>query len=81
MPKTLHDLKAKNRAWAAGKVSADPGFFKRLEGQQAPEYLWIGGDLAGRPADVVLLQVVEGHRGLASGWLFGWAATKAGCSA
>ena len=42
MPKTLHDLKAKNRAWAAGKVSADPGFFKRLEGQQAPEYLWIG---------------------------------------
>jgi len=42
MPKTLEDLKAKNRAWAAGKVSVDPGFFKRLEGQQAPEYLWIG---------------------------------------
>ncbi|HKP79000.1 MAG TPA: carbonic anhydrase [Phenylobacterium sp.] len=42
MPKTLDDLKAKNRAWAAGKVAADPGFFKRLEGQQAPEYLWIG---------------------------------------
>lgn len=40
--KTLDDLKAKNRAWAAGKVAADPGFFKRLEGQQAPEYLWIG---------------------------------------
>jgi len=42
MPKTLEDLKAKNRAWAAGKVSVDPGFFRRLEGQQAPEYLWIG---------------------------------------
>jgi carbonic anhydrase len=42
MPKTLEDLKAKNRAWAAGKISTDPGFFKRLEGQQAPEYLWIG---------------------------------------
>ncbi len=42
MPKTLDDLKAKNRAWAAGKVAVDPGFFKRLEGQQAPEYLWIG---------------------------------------
>jgi carbonic anhydrase len=42
MPKTLEDLKAKNKAWAAGKVAADPGFFKRLEGQQAPEYLWIG---------------------------------------
>jgi carbonic anhydrase len=42
MPKTLEDLKAKNRAWAAGKVAVDPGFFRRLEGQQAPEYLWIG---------------------------------------
>jgi len=42
MPMTLEDLKAKNRAWAAGKVAVDPGFFKRLEGQQAPEYLWIG---------------------------------------
>ena len=42
MPKTLEDLKAKNRDWAAGKVAVDPGFFKRLEGQQAPEYLWIG---------------------------------------
>jgi len=42
MPKTLDDLKAKNRAWAAGKIAADPGFFRRLEGQQAPEYLWIG---------------------------------------
>jgi carbonic anhydrase len=40
--KTLDDLKAKNRAWAAGKVAVDPGFFRRLEGQQAPEYLWIG---------------------------------------
>jgi carbonic anhydrase len=38
----LDNLKANNRAWAAGKVSADPGFFKRLERQQAPEYLWIG---------------------------------------
>ena len=38
----LDHLKAKNRAWASGKVAADPGFFRRLEGQQAPEYLWIG---------------------------------------
>jgi carbonic anhydrase len=42
MPKTLEDLKAKNRAWATAKTAIDPGFFKRLEGQQAPEYLWIG---------------------------------------
>ena len=38
----LDDLKDNNRRWAAGKVAVDPGFFKRLEGQQAPEYLWIG---------------------------------------
>ena len=38
----LDHLKAKNRAWAAGKVASDPGFFRRLVGQQAPEYLWIG---------------------------------------
>jgi carbonic anhydrase len=38
----LDQLKARNRAWAARKVSQDPGFFRRLEGQQAPEYLWIG---------------------------------------
>ena len=38
----LDHLKANNRAWAAAKTSADPDFFKRLLGQQAPEYLWIG---------------------------------------
>jgi carbonic anhydrase len=38
----LDYLKANNRAWAARMVATDPGFFKRLEGQQAPEYLWIG---------------------------------------
>src|SRR4051812_6542247 len=38
----LDHLKANNRAWAAGETAADPDFFKRLLGQQAPEYLWIG---------------------------------------
>ena len=38
----LDNLKTNNQAWAARKVAADPGFFRRLEGQQAPEYLWIG---------------------------------------
>lgn len=38
----VKELKANNRIWAARKVAADPGFFKRLERQQAPEYLWIG---------------------------------------
>ena len=38
----LDHLKAKNRNWASAKVAKDPDFFKRLERQQAPEYLWIG---------------------------------------
>jgi carbonic anhydrase len=38
----LDHLKANNRAWAQRKVAADPDFFRRLERQQAPEYLWIG---------------------------------------
>lgn len=38
----LDDLKANNRAWAERMVAEDPGFFRRLEAQQAPEYLWIG---------------------------------------
>lgn len=38
----LDDLKANNRAWAKSRVSADAGFFRRLESQQAPQYLWIG---------------------------------------
>jgi carbonic anhydrase len=38
----LDHLKANNRAWATRQIEADPGFFKRLERQQAPEYLWIG---------------------------------------
>ncbi|MDP3896760.1 MAG: carbonic anhydrase [Mesorhizobium sp.] len=38
----LDDLKANNRAWAKWRVEADAGFFRRLESQQAPQYLWIG---------------------------------------
>ena len=38
----LDHLKANNRAWAARMISRDAGFFRRLERQQAPEYLWIG---------------------------------------
>ena len=50
----LDDLKANNRAWAARKTSADPGFFKRLEGQQAPEYLWIGCSDSRVPANEIV---------------------------
>jgi len=54
MPKTLEDLKAKNRAWSERKTAADPGFFRRLEGQQAPEYLWIGCSDSRVPANEIV---------------------------
>ncbi|MBL8807125.1 MAG: carbonic anhydrase [Rhodospirillales bacterium] len=38
----LDHLKANNRAWSERKKSVDNGFFRRLERQQAPKYLWIG---------------------------------------
>jgi len=38
----LEHLKDNNRAWTEGKLKADAGFFRRLERQQAPQYLWIG---------------------------------------
>jgi carbonic anhydrase len=38
----LDHLKANNRAWAARMISRDAEFFRRLERQQTPEYLWIG---------------------------------------
>jgi carbonic anhydrase len=50
----LDHLKANNRAWAERKIAADPGFFKRLEGQQAPEYLWIGCSDSRVPANEIV---------------------------
>jgi carbonic anhydrase len=50
----LDHLKANNRAWAQKKTSADPGFFKRLEGQQAPQYLWIGCSDSRVPANEIV---------------------------
>ncbi len=50
----LDHLKSNNRAWATRKVAADPGFFKRLEGQQAPEYLWIGCSDSRVPANEIV---------------------------
>lgn len=38
----LDHLKKNNLAWAQRKIAADAGFFKRLEDQQTPQYLWIG---------------------------------------
>jgi carbonic anhydrase len=50
----LDHLKANNRDWAARKVAADPGFFRRLEGQQTPQYLWIGCSDSRVPANEIV---------------------------
>ena len=50
----LDHLKAKNRSWAARKLSADPSFFKRLETQQGPQYLWIGCSDSRVPANEIV---------------------------
>ena len=50
----LDHLKGNNRAWAERMVSADPGFFRRLERQQAPEYLWIGCSDSRVPANEIV---------------------------
>jgi carbonic anhydrase len=38
----LQQLFANNRRWAQDTETREPGFFSRLLGQQAPQYLWIG---------------------------------------
>jgi carbonic anhydrase len=50
----LDHLKANNRAWVARKISTDPDFFKRLERQQAPQYLWIGCSDSRVPANEIV---------------------------
>jgi carbonic anhydrase len=58
----LDHLKANNQAWADAKIAGDPLFFKRLENQQAPEYLWIGCSDSRVPANEIV--------GLAPGEIF-----------
>ena len=50
----LDHLLENNRAWATRKVAADPGYFARLVGQQAPEYLWIGCSDSRVPANEIV---------------------------
>jgi carbonic anhydrase len=50
----LDQLKNNNREWAARKIAADPDFFRRLERQQAPEYLWIGCSDSRVPANEIV---------------------------
>ena len=50
----LDQLKENNRSWGEGKLAVDPGFFKRLEAQQRPEYLWIGCSDSRVPANEIV---------------------------
>ncbi|HWC53084.1 MAG TPA: carbonic anhydrase [Chitinophagaceae bacterium] len=42
-----------NKTWAAGQVSKDPGYFKRLAQLQTPEVLWIGCSDSRVPANQI----------------------------
>jgi carbonic anhydrase len=50
----VNHLIENNRRWSAAKTQVDPGFFKRLVGQQAPEYLWIGCSDSRVPANEIV---------------------------
>jgi len=62
MTEILSHLLANNRAWAERQTARDPGFFERLCGLQAPDYLWIGCADSRVPANEIV--------GLAPGELF-----------
>src|SRR6476469_8839474 len=50
----LDHLKQNNRDWSDRKTAVDSDFFKRLERQQAPEYLWIGCSDSRVPANQIV---------------------------
>lgn len=53
MNKTLDDLFAHNRAWAAQMERDRPGFFSNLKAQQRPKYMWIGCSDSRVPANQI----------------------------
>jgi carbonic anhydrase len=50
----LTDLFSNNRQWSDATKRRDPGFFNRLERQQAPRYLWIGCSDSRVPANEIV---------------------------
>ena len=50
----LSDLLESNKAWAEDIEKSHPGFFKELENQQKPEYLWIGCSDSRVPANEIV---------------------------
>ncbi len=53
MRKSLDDLFAHNRAWAARMERERPGFFTSLKSQQRPRYMWIGCSDSRVPANQI----------------------------
>ena len=52
--RVLGHLFENNRAWAAEMTRQAPDFFRRLSGQQAPQYLWIGCSDSRVPANQIV---------------------------
>ena len=52
--RVLKHLFDNNRAWSRRMTQADPDFFARLVGQQAPQYLWIGCSDSRVPANEIV---------------------------
>src|SRR5262245_66379963 len=48
------ELFRNNRQWSEATKRRDPGFFNRLERQQAPRYLWIGCSDSRVPANEIV---------------------------
>lgn len=49
----FQQLLENNKVWAANKVAADKDFFKRLQNQQSPKFLWIGCSDSRVPANEI----------------------------
>lgn len=49
----LSDILEQNAVWSDKRTLDEPGYFKRLATQQAPEYFWIGCSDSRVPANVV----------------------------
>ncbi|NCV89474.1 MAG: carbonate dehydratase [Betaproteobacteria bacterium] len=50
---SLQELFVANKAWAQRMESERPGFFKRLQAQQHPRYMWIGCSDSRVPANQI----------------------------
>jgi carbonic anhydrase len=52
--RVLSHLFENNRTWADEMTRQDPEFFRRLAGQQSPEYLWVGCSDSRVPANQIV---------------------------